>query len=197
MKQEKIRNMLQKAVEERILCRFSLQYSSFYRYLFPLIIGEKLILATEEIDFLLDGYIILRDQDVKKVVPRNDIFLEILRGEGITESIQVPPVDLSSWREVFRSLEKMNRNIIVEKESLKKNEAEFSIGRILNVRKKHVEFLHFDAEGKWQDQPQLIPYSEITSVSFGSRYVETFSKYLEEIPASMKERIQVHEEVMG
>ncbi|MBR0574969.1 hypothetical protein KCG48_01310 [Proteiniclasticum sp. BAD-10] len=197
MKQEKIRNILQKAVEERSLCRVYLGYNVYYQYYFPVLVGEKLFLGAEEDDFILNGFSILRFQDVEKVELKDDLCIKILEQEGIIESLQVPSVDLSSWREVFRSLEKMNRNIIVEKESLKKRETEFYIGRILKMGKNHVELLHFDAMGNWLDQPYRISFEEITSVKFGTRYVETFSKYLEDIPASMKKRIQVHEEVMG
>ena len=75
------------------------------------------------------------------------------------------------------------KNIIVEKESLNEDECEFVIGRIEKIYKKFVYVYHFDADGVWQDKPYRIPYAEITSVSFGTRYVEVFSKYLEEFPA--------------
>lgn len=79
-------------------------------------------------------------------------------------------------------MKKMNINVIVEKESLNEDECEFTIGKIDRVLKKCVYIYHFDADGVWDDEPYRIPYTEITSVSFGTRYVETFSKYLSESP---------------
>ncbi len=78
---------------------------------------------------------------------------------------------------------KMKKNIIVEKENLNDDESEFVIGRIERVYKEFAYVRHFDADGVWQDEPYKIPYSEITSVSFGTRYVDIFSKYLDEIPS--------------
>ena len=46
---------------------------------------------------------------------------------------------------------------------------------------------HFDADGIWENEPYCIPYTEVTSVTFRSRYVDTFSK---NIPASPKNKIQ-------
>ncbi|HEX2938347.1 MAG TPA: hypothetical protein VHO66_05445 [Ruminiclostridium sp.] len=79
-------------------------------------------------------------------------------------------------------MQKRNKNIIVEKESLDKNECEFIIGRVEKVYKKFVYVRHFDADGIWQDEPYKVPYTEITSVTFASRYVDVFSKYLNKLP---------------
>ena len=87
-------------------------------------------------------------------------------------------MDLSDWYSVFLSLQKMGKNIIVEKESLDDDEWEFAIGRIEKVLKNKVLFRHFDADGIWQDEPYEILFSQITTVTFGSRYVEVFSKYV-------------------
>lgn len=35
-----------------------------------------------------------------------------------------------------------------------------------------------DADGVWIDELFEMPFSQITSITFGSRYVEVFSKYL-------------------
>lgn len=66
----------------------------------------------------------------------------------------------------------------VEKESISNDECEFAIGRIAKVSKTKILFKNFDADGIWQDGCYEIPYSEITSVTFLSRYVEVFSKYV-------------------
>lgn len=41
---------------------------------------------------------------------------------------------------------------------------------------------HFDTDGVQIDELLKVFYNEITSVSFATRYVDTFSKYLDEIP---------------
>jgi hypothetical protein len=39
----------------------------------------------------------------------------------------------------------------------------------------------FDADGIWDEEPTEILFSNVTSVTFGSRYVEVFSKYVPKI----------------
>ena len=71
-----------------------------------------------------------------------------------------------------------NVNIIVEKESLDQIDDEFVIGRIEEVFKHCAYVRHFDADGVWQEEPYRIPYNEITSLTFNSRYIEFYSKYV-------------------
>lgn len=69
--------------------------------------------------------------------------------------------------------------MLIEHESPDDKEWEYWIGRIEKVLKTKVLFLHFDADGIWQDEPYEIPFSRITSVTFDSRYVTVFSKYVQ------------------
>ena len=106
---------------------------------------------------------------------------DILRREGIIDTLKAPEIDISSWQTIFEGLKLMGQNIIVEKKSLDEDEWEFTIGRIERVYKNFVYIRHFDADGIWQDEPYKIPYTEITNVKFESRYVTVFSKYIPEL----------------
>lgn len=181
MTKSEIKEIVNCSVNQRNLCRMFFRYGTYYRYYFPLISNDKLLLGIEEDDFILDGYSIRRYVDLTKVQIREDKCVEILKSEGIIDSIKTPDVDISNWETVFTSLQKMNKNIIVEKESLNEDECEFVIGRIDRVLKRFVYVYHFDADCIWQEEPFKIPYTEITSVSFGTRYVDIFSKYLDEL----------------
>lgn len=178
--------MIKGSIDQRNLCRIYFNYDPYYWYLFPLMTSDKLFLGAEEDDFIIDGYSIRRFADVTKVQIKEDKCIEILKTEGISSGIEIPNIDISTWETVFTSLQKTNINIIVEKENIKQDETEFVIGRIHKVCKKHVYIYHFDADGIWQEEPYRVPYSGMTSVSFGTRYVETFSKYLEEVPSKSK-----------
>jgi hypothetical protein len=182
MTKTEIKEIVKRSIEQRSLCRMFFRYDVNYRYYFPLISNDKLFLGAEEDDFIIDGYSIRRYVDITKVQIKNDMCVKILQNEGVINNIQTPNIDISNWVTVFTSLQKINKNIIIEKESLNEDDWEFHIGRIDRVYKKFVYFYRFDADGVWQDEPFKIPYSEITSVSFGTRYVETFSKYLNESP---------------
>ncbi len=178
MKKSEIKALIASAVEPRELCRVFFNYDYSYTYYFPLIVSDKLFLGANEDDFILDGFSIRRFRDVKRAELKDDKCIEIIKAEGILDGLQIPDVDVTDWYSVFMSLARLNLNIIIEKESLDDDEWEFAIGRIEKVLKSKVIFKHFDADGVWQDDFCEIPYSEITSVTFGSRYVNIFSKYV-------------------
>lgn len=182
MTKTKIKEVVANCLIQKKLCRVFLRYDINYRYYFPLIYSDKLFLGAEEDDFILDGYAIRRFKDVTKAQIKDDMCEKILNLEGIVDSISVPEIDLTSWETVFKSLKKIDKNIIVEKESLDDDECKFVIGRIEKVYKKFAYIRHFDADGIWQDEPYKIPYSETTTIVFASRYVEIFSKYLSNLP---------------
>jgi hypothetical protein len=136
----------------------------------------------EEFDFMLNGYSIRRFRDTTAVEIKDDKCLEINILEGNIDKIIVPDVDITNWESIFISLKKIGKNIIIEKESLNDSETEFFIGRIESVHSKFLSFRHFDADGIWEEEAYKIQYTKITSVTFGSRYVDIFSKYLKPLP---------------
>ena len=85
---------------------------------------------------------------------------------------------MTDFYTVFSSLQKLGRNVIVEKGSLDEELWEFTIGKIERVCKNKVYMRGFDADGIWDEEPTEILFSNVTSVTFGSRYVEVFSKYV-------------------
>ncbi len=178
MKKSEMKEMVRSAIEPKNLCRMFFKYDVNYYYYFPLQVSDKLFLGAEEDDFIIDGFSIRRFCDLTKVQIDSDKCIEILKAEKIPDGISVPEIDLTDWHSTFLSLEKLNKNIIVEKDSLDRDESEFAIGRIEKVLKNKIRFRHFDAEGIWEDGFREIPFSQITSVTFGSRYVEVFSKYI-------------------
>ncbi len=181
MKKIQIKELMKQAIEPHKICRVFLGYDVNYRYYFPLIVGERLFLGAEEDDFILDGYSIRRFKDVVKSEIKDDKCLEIDIAEGLMEHLVTPDVDITDWKTSLTSLQKNGKNIIIEKESLDENEAKFVIGKVVKVMKNKVLFKAFDADGVWEDESWEIPFSQITSITFGSRYVEVFSKYLSPI----------------
>lgn len=178
MKKSEIKEIISSAIKPADLCRVYFKYDENYYYYFPLQTSEKLFLGVEEDDFILDGFSVRRFCDVKKVELKNDKCIDIIRAEGILNSISVPEIDLTDWHSTFLSLQRLDKNVIVERDSLSEDDYEFYIGRIEKVLKTKILFRHFDADGVWQDEPYEIPFSKITSVTFDSRYVSVFSKYV-------------------
>ena len=178
MKKSEMKELIRSAIIPQSLCKVQFKYDLYARYFFPFQVSDKFFLAAEQDDFLIDGFTIRRFSDVSKVQIENDKRVEIIKMEGLLDGLTPPEIDLSDWHSVFLSLMNQNRNIIVEKESLNDDEWEYAIGYIEKVMKNKIVFRHFDAEGIWQESPYEIPFSQITSVTFGSRYVEIFSKYV-------------------
>ena len=172
-----IRTVLKEAMDSRKLVKIEFHYADYDRFFFPLAVGEKLFLCAEENDFLLDGFTVRRIRDVEHIEPREGMYSEIMQYEGWLDNLKTPNVDISDWHGLFRSLEQLGQNIIVEEEHLDDDSC-FAIGAIAAVGQDHILLHRFDSEGIWDDQPIKIAYDDITSVSFGTRYINIFSKYL-------------------
>jgi len=182
MKKSEIKELVKGASEESKLINAYFCYDANYYNLIPLTLNDNLFLAVNEDDFIFDGYSIFRFKDLTKVKIKNDMCDKILREEGLTSRITIPSIDIRNWKSVFEHLEGMNVNIIIEKRAIDKSDYEFVIGKIDKVYKQFAYLWHFDADGVWQDSPIRVPFAEITNVTFGSRYVDIFSKYIGEPP---------------
>ena len=135
-----------------------------------------------EDDFIFNGYSIYRFKDVTKVKIKNDKCDEMLRKEGLINTLAVPDVDITNWQSVFEGLLVIGQNIIIEKQTIDDEDSEFVIGNIEQIYKHFVYVQHFDADGVWQDEPYKIPYAEITNVIFANRYISVFSKHISDPP---------------
>lgn len=155
------------------MCRVCMDSDGeWYIHYFPLKVNEKFFLGAKEDDFQLDGFRICPVSRVGKVNVRKDKCLDIDISEGVVDSLYTPKVNISGWRQIFRSLRDMNRYIMIDKGD------SIYIGAIIGIKKHSVTIKYFDADGIWQDEPVKIRFKDIQSVEFGSRYVDIFSKYV-------------------
>ncbi len=179
MKKSEIREIVKRAAENKQSINADFRYDSNYFNFVPLKVDQNLFLALHDLDFELDGYIIYRWNDLVTVKEKGDFYNTILRQERCIDHIDIPSINTSCWKTVFESLKEMNQNVIVEKRWGSSDGWEFIIGKIDRIYQKFVYVWHFDADGVWMDEPVKIPYSEITHVTFGSRYIRMYSKYLD------------------
>ena len=173
-KQEKI-NLIQKAIQETVICRCYFVYDQNYFYYYPNAVNEKFFLGQEEDDFLLDGYCIRKISQLKKVEVKDDKCQEINELFGITDQVADPGIDISSWQSIFESLSKLDTYIQIEDAFGEL----FAIGIIQKVLKDKLYFKHFDADGIWDEADLEIRYSQITSVCWGTRYAQYWKRYME------------------
>lgn len=146
---------------------------------FVLAVGKELALLHIVDDFHLDGYRILPRSQVGRA--RHSALeryrAAILRAEKVLGRVGLEgAVDLADWNAAFKSLRSRGDNVIVEDE--RADSEQFVIGRIERVNKKSAAVRGFDALGRWDAEPTRVKYEDVTSVTFGSEYVETFTKYL-------------------
>ena len=168
---------------QRKVCNLYFRYQrGYFINLIPLASSDTLFLCAQETDFLLDGFTVRRLKDVLRVKAVSNKCDDILRCEGILDGLTVPDIDLSGWQMVFESLRRLHNNVIVEKETPDGHDEIYVVGRIVELQPRHLLLRHFDADGVWQREPFRIAYSALTSVTFGSRYMEIFSRYIGEPP---------------
>ena len=173
-KQEKI-DLIQKAIQETVICRCYFVYDQNYFYYYPNAVNEKFFLGQEEDDFLLDGYCIRKISQLKKIEVKDDKCQKINMLFGITDQVVDPGIDISSWQSIFESLSKLDTYIQIEDAFGEL----FAIGIIQKVLKDKLYFKHFDADGIWDEADLEIRYSQITSVSWGTRYAQYWKRYME------------------
>ena len=176
MKKDEIRKLLVEAATEQKIANVYMKYNENYYNLIPISLNKQLLLAINEDDFIFDGFRVSRFRDIKAVRIKSDKCDEIVRSEGLFHNVKTPEIDLNDWYTVFGSLEKTGKNSIVEYETPEGSDDKFAIGKIDKVYKNCLYLYYFDADCEWEPMPWRIPYTKATSVTFGSRYIDVFSK---------------------
>ena len=177
-KQEKI-DLLKRGIAEKEICRCYFSYHpGYFYYYYPNAVNEKFLLGQAENDFLLDGYCIRKISQLKKVEIKDDLCNTINKHIGVHQQIEMPPVDISDWKSIFDSLMKLDCFVIIEDE----NTGKYAIGIIQKTFQKKLYFRSFDADGIWDDVGLEIPYSQITTVKWGTRYATVWQEYLQSKP---------------
>ncbi|MGN1100577.1 MAG: hypothetical protein ACI4RG_00170 [Huintestinicola sp.] len=179
MKKSKKLEIISSAKGTYDLCRCYFDYHKNYWYFYILDYSEKFLFGIEEGDFLLNGFQIRKISDLKKIEIKDDLCTKINKDKRILDNVNAPAVQLSSWYDIFCSLSEITKYLIVENEHEKKNGPYFYLGKVKKIKKSSIIFSPFDADGKWFDDVEL-PFSEITSVTFGDRYSKTYGEYVED-----------------
>lgn len=176
MKKSKKLKILRKSCGTYDYCEFDFKYCANAVYYYVLDFNERLCLCACEDDFILDGFEVCRLRDAKRVALINNATVEINRQNGLLDNIEEPNVDISSWKALFNSLEKIGLYVTVRNDY----RGFFRIGKVKKVKKSGVIFKSFDGNGVWQPKIK-IPFSDITSVQFGNRYSTYWKKYLDSL----------------
>ena len=182
MKKFEITAVLEEACKQTLLCRMFLRADPNCYNCFPLKKSEDLFLYMDEQDFRLDGYVVRRIKDVMEISSKVDLTNDILESEGVTSEIKKLDIDLTSWESVLRYLDEKKCNAIYESEDRDSGQIDYVIGRLEKMDDRYLYVRGFDINGKWDEKSTRIAFSGLVSISFGTRYVEIFSKYLPACP---------------
>jgi hypothetical protein len=151
---------------------------------FILGLGRDLVLLHQFHDFYPEGYTALRVADINRVRSgEHERFWEaMLRGEGLMEGVGIPyQVPLDDFRSLLAALHGRGQHVIIECEDRRTaDHDDFFIGRIIALDEEMVSLLSFDPLGRWEEQPCLIAYGDITKVQFDTPYINTLIEYLNE-----------------
>lgn len=139
--------------------------------------SDELVQLLSIEDFAFVETIIFPAKHIKKVkFNKSDKFYNhILKQEKAIKSIKkVSSPNLKNWKQVFKSI---NSDCIIIETEMSKNRI-FHIGGVTEVKSDGIEFLFFNAEGKFEKEPYQIKYDEITKLTLDSHYAKVFSKYV-------------------
>lgn len=182
MKKFEISAVLNEACKQGLHCRMFLKADPNCYSCFPVRTGEDLFIYMEEQDFRLDGYVIRRVKDIVEISSKVDLTDEILKSEGVINEVKDVDIDVSTWEGILSYLSSHKLNAIFESESRDSGMMDYAIGRIEKKDDRYLYVRAFDADGNWEEKPTRIAFSELSSISWGTRYVDIFSKYLPPCP---------------
>ena len=178
MKKEEINNIINSCLNTYDICKINFKYSNYSVYYYLIDQSDQLFYSLEEDDFITDGFEIRQKKDIKYIEKQDSVCSLINKENQILKNINIPKININSWKDAFYSLQKLNKIIIVENETKNEKKSDFAIGKIINVDNDYIEFKAFSADGKWWDGTVHIPYKYITTVIFNSRYCNEWEKYL-------------------
>ncbi len=152
---------------------------------YVLAVGDELALLHTFDDFEPDGYMLIRMDDVEDVVRGDEEkhWDTMLEGEGLLGGLDTDfEIDLCSWEAAIADVHERFGPMIVECEDRDEDEDEETsyVGRVSEITDRSVVLETVDGTGRWDDEPEEIPFMDITAVQFGTPYLERFWKYVEE-----------------
>jgi hypothetical protein len=131
-------------------------------------------IATDQ--FCFDGFGIYRldDIDLIRNGPFERFYEQLLAREGVTTPQgDSPSLDITNWCTALQHLAERRTLVALQGELLP--EPEYWVGHILEVDAASLLIRSLDGLGQWDPEPIEFPTSEVTQVSFGSKYLRVFS----------------------
>lgn len=144
--------------------------------------SDGFLLIQVEEEFLLNGYAIIRTEDIDEIICEDgeNMLQKILEAEGIVQKSYgiAQELKMKSWKTIFRHLQELDFHVIVECEDL--DEPVFIIGPIEKIGKEKLHIRYYSPSAILEKEATKIDLDEITLIKFGDRYSTVYRKYLQE-----------------
>lgn len=150
-------------------------------------LSRKLVVLHELDEFHLDGYRVLRANDIVKVrMGKFEKTFDRVFGDLELENTIGRPewLRFEDWRDLFRSLQPQDKCVSVES-ALHKVDV-FSLGWIEKVGKRKLTLRSFSASAKWYSKPDRFFYEDITEATFDAEYNRVFGDFMRKQNAQPK-----------
>jgi hypothetical protein len=145
---------------------------------YPLAMTDDLVLMRTLDDFDLDGFAVLRLEDITRVRAGDAerFFDHVLRAEGLLDALPTPPpIRLDALRSALEDVRRLHGHAILECEAL--DEPEFYLGELVSVDEGAVSLRYITVTGVVESATTEVPLEDITIVRFDERYIRYFAKY--------------------
>lgn len=185
MKKDWIRTLLSDAIARRSpVAIMRKKIGALPLLCIPLQMSEKLVLVAPYTDFKPDGFEVVRLRDISNVrADEQAAFHEqVMQAEGVLKGLVPPQVSLESFPALLTDLFALDEPVAVSgKENV------LLLGTIEKAGKKKLRVRYVDGEGHVDEDPTRFSYDDISSVSFGSRYLKLVVQYADKFPLDARD----------
>ena len=185
MSLQDIKETIEKHIAEKMLIRIERKNIDATERIegFPLLLSDRFLLMTVINDLHDEGFAILNIEDITDAYSYESyaFYEKICISEGLRD-IECPVSinSLSDHKHIFKCLQGYAGLISVQCEKQTETNA-FFLGRIKGVYSDSIEFLDIGMDGEWDNETHIIPYPEISQISFGDNYSKMFYKYCDKL----------------
>ena len=127
-------------------------------------------------DFYLDGYLLLRRQDLTSMNCRaTDAFQRhLLEVDGVIDKIDFDfEIPVGGIAELLKALPS-DRVVILEDET---EDDLFLIGTLIGIEDDFISLRFFSGAGRWDDEPAEIAVEDVTSASYATNYTLAYERH--------------------
>ncbi len=176
---------IQRAIDARKWLVFETCTDDWQEEGYPLKVSERWVLLHSKWDFHLDGYTLLRLEDITKIRPdaRTSDSQRLLKKERVPEKVGISfDLDISTMQSILRGLRAAGENVTLHFDYPDEEIKCCYLGSPIRIWTKTASFLTIGTDAVWDPEPARVIYEEVSKLEFGDEYLNVYSKYAGKIP---------------